>query len=252
MDLSLNGKSALVTGASKGIGKAIARRLVEEGAKVALCARDPEPLAETVQELQAAGEAWGATCDVGDARAYENWLEQACAAVGGPDLLVANASALALGGEENDWEASFQVDLMGSVRAATAVLPRMIERGGGSIVFISSVAAVETFVGPTAYNALKAAIITYASQLSRAVGAQGIRVNCVSPGAIEFAGGVWDHAKRESPEFYQTTLSQQPMGRLGTPEEVADVVTFLLSDRAKWITGENVVVDGGYTHRVAF
>lgn len=252
MDLQLKGKSALVTGGSRGIGRAIAERLVEEGVKVAICARGPDPLAEVVQDLRASGEAWGAVCDVGDVNAYKRWLDDACAEIGEPDLLVANASALALGGEESDWESSFQVDLMGAVRAAGSVVPRIAGRGGGAMVFVSSVAAVERFVGPTAYNALKAALITYASQLAKEVGPQNIRVNCVSPGAIEFPGGVWDHTRRESPDFYQATVNQQPMGRLGTAEEVADVVAFLLSDRASWITGENVVVDGGYTQRVAF
>ena len=252
MDLGLQGKGALVTGGSKGIGKAIARRLVEEGARVAICARHTEPLEAAVEELKAIGDAWGAPCDVGDKAAYERWIEQACDAVGGPDLLVANASALALGGEEEDWESSFQVDLMGAVRAADVLVPRMAASGGGAMVFISSVAAVETFLAPAAYNALKAALITYASQLSQAVGPQGIRVNCVSPGAIEFPGGTWDNAKRDMPELYEATVGQQPMGRLGAVEEVADAVVFLLSDRARWITGENLVVDGGYTKRVAF
>lgn len=252
MDLQLRGKCALVTGGSRGIGRAIAQRLVEEGAKVAICARDAGPLAKAVEELRQFGDAWGAACDVSDADTYKRWLEDACAAIGDPDLLVVNASALALGGEESDWESSFQVDLMGAVRAATMMVPKMAERGGGSIVFVSSVAAVERFVGPTAYNALKAAMITYGSQLAKEVGSQNIRVNCVSPGAIEFPGGVWDHARKESPDFYQAMVERQPMGRLGTAEEVADVVAFLLSDRASWVSGENVVIDGGGSHRVAF
>ena len=189
---------------------------------------------------------------MGDAAAYQRWIAEASAELGGVDLLVANASALALGGEEADWKASFEVDLMGAVRAATALVPGMAAAGGGSMVFISSVAAVETFIGPAAYNALKAALITYAKQLSQAVGPHSIRVNCVSPGAIEFPGGVWDNAKRDMPDLYAATVKQQPTGRFGTVEEVADAVVFLLSDRASWITGENLIVDGGYTKRVAF
>lgn len=252
MELGLSGKRALVTGASRGIGRAIAERLLAERARVAVCARNADDLAVAIKELRAGGDVWGSACDVGDKTAYENWIAEASAALGGIDLLVANASALALGGEEADWKASFEVDLMGAVRAANAVVPQMAAAGGGSMVFISSVAAVETFIAPAAYNALKAALITYAAQLSQALGPQAIRVNCVSPGAIEFPGGVWDNAKRDMPELYEATVRQQPTGRLGTAEEVADAVVFLLSDRASWITGENLVVDGGYTRRVAF
>lgn len=252
MDLALGGKRALLTGGSKGIGYAIAKRLVEEGAQVATCARNAEDLATAVEQLGGDGKIWGTTCDVADKDAYAQWIEDALDVLGGVDLFVANASALALGGAEEDWRASFYVDLMGAVRAANLLVPLMVTSGGGAMVFISSVAAVETFLAPAAYNAMKAALITYAAQLGQAVGGQNIRVNCVSPGAIEFPGGVWDHVRRDDPELYRATVAKQPSGRLGTPEEVADVVAFLLSDRANWITGENLVVDGGYTKRVAF
>ncbi|HEX8840749.1 MAG TPA: SDR family NAD(P)-dependent oxidoreductase [Sphingomicrobium sp.] len=252
MDLGLSGKRALITGASKGIGKAIAARLIAEGVSVAICARHPDELGVAVDELKEGGKCWGAPCDISDPEANDRWIDDAVRALGGCDLFVANASALALGSEEADWEASFSVDLMGAVRGANRLIPVMAEAGGGAMLFISSVAALETFLMPAAYNALKAALITYASQLSQAVAPQNIRVNCVSPGAIEFPGGTWDHARREMPDLYQATVAKQPTGRLGSPEEVADAVAFLLSDRANWITGENLVVDGGYTSRVAF
>lgn len=252
MDLGLTGKRALISGGSKGIGNAIARRLVEEGARVAICARDAKELGRAVDQLANLGDAWGAACDVGDKRAYERWIEDAVVALGGVDLFVANASALALGGDEEDWRISFEVDLMGAVRAANLLIPRMASTGGGAMVFISSVAAVETFLAPAAYNAIKAALITFASQLSQAVGPQNIRVNCVSPGAIEFPGGIWDQVRSGDPDLYSATVGKQPTGRLGTVDEVADAVSFLLSERASWITGENLVADGGYTKRVAF
>jgi NAD(P)-dependent dehydrogenase (short-subunit alcohol dehydrogenase family) len=252
MNLGLTGKKAVVTGASRGIGNAIARRLIREGAQVATCARDADELRQSVEELGGNDVCWAAPCDIGDKDAYDSWLHSAVGAMGGCDLFVSNASALAVGDEEGDWSASFEVDLMGAVRGSRMLAPIMAEAGKGAIVLVSSVAALELFVMPAAYNALKAAMITYASQLSELLAARNIRVNCISPGAIEFPGGFWSRARREMPELYEATIAKQPTGRLGTVEEVADCVAFLLSDRASWISGENLVIDGGYTKRVAF
>lgn len=251
MDLGLKGKRALVTGATKGIGRRIAERLAQEGAAIALCARNEAEVAAAVAALQQTGvHAWGAACDVGDAAEYRRWIAAAIEKLGGVDIFVANVTAGGSRPKEEQWRASFEVDLMGTVRGCEAVLDQM--PAGGAIVVIGTTAAVETFVGPSAYSTLKASLITYTKQLSQAVAARNIRVNIVSPGPIEFAGGGWETLKASSPDFYRQTLAQQPSGRLGRPEEVADAVAFMASERASWITGINVVVDGGFTKRVAF
>jgi NAD(P)-dependent dehydrogenase (short-subunit alcohol dehydrogenase family) len=251
MDLGLNGKRALITGATKGIGRRIAERLAQEGAAIALCARNQTEVAEAVAALQAGGAtAWGRSCDVGNADDYRGWLADAIEALGGVDIFVANVTAGGFDANDAQWRANFEVDVMGTVRGCEAVLPKMVT--GGAIVVIGTTAAVETFVGPNPYNAMKASLITYTKQLSQAVAAQNVRVNIVSPGPIEFAGGAWENVKAGTPDFYRKTLEQQPMGRLGRPEEVADAVAFFASERASWITGINVIVDGGFTRRVAF
>lgn len=251
MDLGLRGKRALVTGATKGIGRRIAERLAQEGAAVAICSRTDADVTSAIDALSAqGGTVWGRACDVADGEAYLRWIEDAAAALGGVDVFVPNVTAAGGRAGVDQWRANFEVDVLGTVRGCDAVVPKM--SAGGAIVAIGTTAAVETFMGPTSYNAMKAALITYTKQLSQAVGPKGIRVNLVSPGPIEFAGGAWDRIRTGMPELYERMRALEPMGRMGRPEEVADAVVFLASERASWITGVNLIVDGGFTKRVAF
>ncbi|HEY7171256.1 MAG TPA: SDR family oxidoreductase [Vicinamibacterales bacterium] len=251
MDLGLKGKRAIVTGATRGIGRRIAERLLLEGASVAICARKQDEVDEAVRSIATRGTTvWGRKCDVANGDEYVGWMEEAIGTLGGVDIFVPNVTAGGGLAPIEQWRANFEVDVLGTVRGCEAVIPKMT--AGGAIVAIGSTAAVETFMGANAYNAMKAALITYTKQLSQAVGAQGIRVNLVSPGPIEFAGGAWDKIRQARPEFYERIRILQPTGRMGKPEEVADAVAFLASDRASWITGVNLIVDGGFTKRVAF
>jgi 3-oxoacyl-[acyl-carrier protein] reductase len=246
MDLGLRGKSAVVTGASKGIGRAIALRLAEEGAGVAICARGESALREVEAELHKRSvPVYAAACDVGNATALDRFLDAARARLGGVDILVNNPSGITLADDEAAWQGTVNVDLMAAVRACWKVTPWMAAAGGGAIVHISSIAGLEATVFPPAYGAAKAALVSHASSLAFSLATQKIRVNSVAPGSIEFPGGLWAQAKQDNPEFYGAILASIPSGRLGTPEEVADVVAFLVSGRASWVTGVCVVVDGG-------
>jgi 3-oxoacyl-[acyl-carrier protein] reductase len=245
MDLGLRGRCAVVTGASKGIGRAIALGLAQEGANVAICARGADALGRAEAELRGRGvRAWAATCDVGDPLALDGFLESARRELGRLDILVNNASALAFSDDEAGWRSSLDVDLMAAVRASRKVVPWFAEAGGGSIVHISSVSGLEAG-SPPAYAAAKAALISHSKTLAVALAAQRIRVNVVAPGSIEFPGGLWDTLKRANPGVSSLALGSIPWGRMGTPEEVANVVLFLVSDRASWITGACLGVDGG-------
>lgn len=245
MDLGLRGKSAVVTGASRGIGRAIALRLADEGARVAICARGELALRDAEAELRARSvPVFAAVCDVADAEALDGFLEAARAALGRVDILVNNPSGFAFADDERAWESTLNTDLMAAVRASAKVAPWMASSGGGAIVHISSIAGLEAGGFPASYSAAKAALVSHAKTLAVALAPQKIRVNTVAPGSIEFPGGLWEQVKHGNPDLYGAVLRTIPWGRMGTPEEVADVVTFLASERASWVTGACIIADG--------
>jgi len=244
MDLGLRGKCAIVTGASKGIGRAIALRLAEEGTHIAICARGERALRDAESELRSRGvNVYAAVCDVGDDEALDGFLEAVWGSMGQLDILVNNATAFGYADDESGWQASLNVDLMAAVRATWKVVPWMSGTGGGTIIHIASISGLEAG-SPPAYAAAKAALISHSKTLAVALAPRGIRVNTVAPGSIEFPGGVWDRVRASNPGRYQAVLKSIPWGRMGTPKEVADVVTFLASGRARWITGVCLAVDG--------
>jgi 3-oxoacyl-[acyl-carrier protein] reductase len=235
----------VVTGASKGIGRAIALGLAQEGANVAICARGAEALREAERELTEQGsKVWAGACDVGDPIALDRFLESARQELGRVDILVNNASGLAFADDEAGWRSNFNVDVMAAVRACWEVVPWMAASGGGSILHIASGSGLEAG-SPPAYAAAKAALISHSKTMAIALAPQKIRVNVMAPGSIEFAGGLWETMKHNNPNFYATVLGTIPWGRMGTPEEVANAALFLVSDRASWITGVCLGVDGG-------
>ncbi|NNC90886.1 MAG: SDR family oxidoreductase [Acidimicrobiia bacterium] len=246
MDLGLTGRRIIVTGASRGIGKAIVEALAREGAHVAICARGAGPLAELIEALSVAGHtAFGSTLDVTDDAACRNWINEAVAKLGGLDGVVSNVSARVPGLELEKWRGTFEIDLLQHVRIAELALPHLPE--GGSVVFVSSIAAMLTRLAEEerAYGPMKAALNNYAAQLAQVHGRSGIRVNTVSPGPVFFEGGVWDHIATAQPKLLAAAEKLTALGRLGRPEEVAAAVTFLSSPRASFITGANIRIDGG-------
>lgn len=252
MDLGLKGKKAIVTGGTRGIGRAIAETLAGEGVDVAICARNAEQVEEAVGALKAKGvNALGGTVDVLDGDALKSWVASAAKDLGGLDILISNVSGGGGGADEKAWKANFEGDVLGSVRCVEAAMPALKD-GGGSVVFISTTAAVECFGGPSSYNAMKASLITFAKNLSVAHAGDNVRFNTVSPGPIFVEGGPWNFIKDNMTEFYDSTLAQIPMGRMGAADEVAKTVAFLSSPASSFTTGTNVIIDGGFTKGVQY
>ncbi len=251
MDLGLTGKVALVTGASRGIGLAIAKGLAGEGAKLVLAARGADALNAAARQIEDSGaETLAQSCNVADDASVAALAEAALARFGRVDIVISNASALAVTPERSSWDASVSVDLMGAVRLVDAFLPGMRQQGEGVIIFTSSISGIEaTPMDDYAYTAAKAALNAYAKKLAGIEGPNGIRVNALLPGSIEFPGG-WDMIRQHQPELYSMVRAGIPFGRLGTPEEVADAAVWLASRRARWVTGASLVVDGGQSKAI--
>lgn len=248
MDLGLKGKRAVITGGSKGIGRAIAETFAAEGADIAICARNRQEIDTTVASLRSHGvKANGEVLDVADATALQQWIESSAKELGGIDSLVCNVSALAVGDTMETWKNSFEVDMMHTVNSVAAALPFLEKSSSGSIVIISSVSGFEIDFAAGSYGAMKAALIHYAKGLSRQLTDKGIRVNCVSPGNTYFEGGIWQTIEKDMPDLFDSTVNVNPTGKFGTPSEVANGVVFLCSPMASRISGTNLIIDGALT-----
>ncbi len=246
MDLQLKNKNVIVTGGSKGIGRAIALAFADEGVNVAICARGAEALARTKDEIAARGvNVFAASCDVGDAAALAKFLDHANAHLGGVDVLINNPSGFGMADDEAGWKSGFDVDMMAAVRATQQVTPWIAARGGGAIVHISSISGMEGTTRAIPYAAMKAAMISHSKSMALTLAPKNIRVNCVSPGSVEFPGGTWEERRLAGDPVYEAVRTGIPFKRLGRPEEIADVVVFLASARASWLSGANIPVDGG-------
>jgi 3-oxoacyl-[acyl-carrier protein] reductase len=248
MNIDLTGRRAIVAGGSRGIGRAIALAFAGAGASVSICARGADALAATRTEIAAKGvTAHAATCDLADGEAVARYIAVAAAALGGLDILVNNASGFGSTDDEDGWEKSLSVDLLATVRATRAATPFLEESDAGTILNISSTSAFHPSVRSTPYGVAKAAVIQYTRNRAAALAQQRIRVNCIAPGSIEFPGGSWERRKTDNPQLYNAILRGIPFGRLGDPEEVAQVALFLVSPLAAWVTGQTIMVDGGQT-----
>jgi 3-oxoacyl-[acyl-carrier protein] reductase len=256
MDLGLKGKSAVVLGGTRGIGRAIAETLADEGADVAVCARNADQVAATVAELKASGvRATGSPVDVTDGAALKSWIEGVARDLGGIDMLFSNAGAMAQGADAASWEQNFRLDVLGAVHAFEAARPFLEasgdKSGDAAFVIISSVSAAQADQA-SSYGPIKAALIHMAKGLARQYAKKKIRVNVVSPGTVYFKGGVWNMVEQNMPKRYEDALARNPTGRMATPQEIASAAVFLASPVSSFTTGSNLVVDGGISNRVNF
>lgn len=249
MDLGLKNKVAMISGASRGIGRAIALALAAEGCRLSLCARGREQLDATAHDVRSrAADVLVTSLDVTDEAQARSWVEETQARFGGIDILINNVGGSRPGGNLrasiSDWQAGFALNFFSALDLCRLVVPSMQDRRTGCVINIASIYGRE-WGGPMTYNAAKAAMISLSKEMARELAPAGIRVNSVAPGSILFPGGLWEQRRTENPEGIAAFVKAElPAGRFGTPEEVADVVAFLASERANWVSGACITVDG--------
>jgi len=255
MDLGLNGAKAVISGGSQGIGLAVAKALMAEGAVVQIAARTKDALEAAVTELSALGTASGQVCDVADYDATVAWMQSAAGAMGGLDIVVHNATASGQPDEgPESWRRNFEVDVLGMVGMREGALPFLEQSERAAMVQIASITGIEHHDVPISpsYGAMKAASIRHMAQRALQWGEKGIRANTVAPGPIYIEGGAWNNIKDNAAPLYERDRDQHPTKRMGTAEEVARVVAFLASPAASWVNGSTVRVDGAFCRGVDF
>jgi NAD(P)-dependent dehydrogenase (short-subunit alcohol dehydrogenase family) len=253
MDLKIKGKTAIVSGGTKGIGRAIVEAFADEGANVAFCARNADEVKATEAAIAKKGvKAKGSVVDVGDAKALRSWVDATAKEFGGIDMVFANVSALAIPDEDANWEASYKVDLMGTVNLVKAAMPYIEKSDVKSLLAISSVSGREADFASGPYGTIKTAIIGYMAGLSLSLAEKGIRANTVSPGNTYFPGGVWQSIEGGNPDLFSFAMGLNPTGRMGTAEEIAAGVVFVSSPVASRISGANLLIDGALTRGIQF
>jgi len=253
MDLGLKGKRVLVTGGTKSIGRAIVDTFLAEGAVVGFCARDGKLVTEREKEWRAEqGRVTGTALDVTDDAALKKWID-AFAADGGIDHFVANVSALGTDNTADGWRRAIDIDLVATVNAILHVRPHLEARGTGATLTVIGTTSLVEVAGPTQpYRSVKAALVPMVKSLAIEMAPKGVRANVVSPGTILEDGNTWGRQRDAGTERYKRSLARNPMGRMGTPQEVANVVVFLAGTPASFVTGTNFIVDGAITARVQY
>ncbi len=252
MAFDFKGRRVLVAGGSRGIGRAMALQFAAAGADVALCARGAAALAAAREDIARHGTRVHAqVCNLAVAADIAAWVPAAAEALGGIDVLINNASGFGMGDDEDGWADSLAVDVMAMVRCSRAALPWLLKSaeagmpGGASIIHLSSISAVRPSVRAAPYAAVKAAMNSYTASQAARWCRQGVRVNAIAPGSVEFPGGLWEQRKTDNPALYERTRLSIPAARMGTPDEIAEVALFLASPHARWINGQVLTVDGG-------
>ncbi len=256
MDLNLRGKKVIVLGGTRGIGRKIAETLAGEGCDIGLCARNGDQVAEAVSSMKTFDvKATGASVDIADGAALKSWITDAGNELDGIDILVSNASALAIGADEESWQKGLDIDVLGAVRSFEAAAPFLEasaeKNGDAAFVAIASVSSISA-QNPSAYGAVKAALIHYMKGVAKQWASKHVRANVVSPGTVYFEGGVWHMIEQGNPEMFKQTMARNPMGRMATPQDIADAAAFLASPRSSFTTGINMLIDGAISDRVNY